>query len=339
LSSRYQLVALLAGTGLLLVFPLIGDRFYVQFVTKILIMVVFASSLNLLVGYAGLVSLGHAAFFGIAGYIVALYSPETQAAGFWSSLALSVGGAAMLALVIGALVLRTAGIFFIMVTLAFAEMLFYLFHDTAIAGGSDGMFINVRPVMTIGAWQLVDMSNFVHFYYLVLVLTSATIAFLSVLLRSPFGKAIAGVRVNEHRMRSLGFDIFRYKLACFVIAGALAGLAGFLSAVQFGVVNPEMLGWHHSGSVLMMVILGGMGTLTGPVLGAFALMFLEEVFQSVTKHWQLLTGVVIVLVALYLPRGLAGMLPSGIAADARGKTASDASSSAERSRAGGQRRV
>ena len=129
------------------------------------------------------------------------------------------------------------------------------------------------------------------------------------ILGSPFGQVIAGIRVNEHRMRALGFHTFRYKLVCFVIAGAIAGLAGYLAAVQFGVVNPEMLGWHLSGSVLMMVILGGMGTLTGPILGAFSMMFLEEVFQTMTKHWQLLIGAVIVLVALFLPRGVAGLLP------------------------------
>ncbi len=315
MTHRYQQVVLLAAIALLLVFPLLGDRFYVQFVTRMLIMVVFASSLNLLVGYTGLVSLGHAAFFGIAGYIVALYSPGTHAAGFWSSLVLSVLGAALLACLIGLLVLRTSGIFFIMATLAFAEMLFYLFHDTSIAGGSDGIFIHERPILAIAGWVPIDLSDFVHFYYLVLVFTAAVVFLLRTILRSPFGKVIIGIRVNEQRMRSIGFDTFRYKLVCFVIAGALAGLAGFLSAVQFGVVNPEMLGWHQSGSVLMMVILGGMGTLTGPVLGAFSLMMLEEFFQSLTKHWQLLTGVVIVMVALYLPRGLAGMLPARPAGD------------------------
>ena len=330
MTHRYQQAALLAAIGLLLVFPLLGDRFYVQFVTRMLIMVVFASSLNLLVGYTGLVSLGHAAFFGVAGYIVALYSPETHAAGFWSSLALSVCGAALLACLIGLLVLRTSGIFFIMATLAFAEMLFYLFHDTSIAGGSDGIFINERPVLTIAGWAPIDLSDFVHFYYLVLAFAAAVILLLRTMLRSPFGKVIVGIRVNEHRMRSIGFDTFRYKLVCFVIAGALAGLAGYLSAVQFGVVNPEMLGWHQSGSVLMMVILGGMGTLTGPILGALSLMVLEEVFQSLTKHWQLLTGVVIVLVALYFPRGLAGLMPTRSAGNGElplpGSSASSAAS-------------
>ena len=307
MSRRLQIVALLVVGALLLTFPLYGERFYIQFVSRILLMAIFAGSLNLLVGYTGLVSLGHAAFFGIAGYVLALYSPPAQAAGFWSSLAVSVGGAALCALVIGALVLRTRGIFFIMATLAFAEMLFYLFHDTDIAGGSDGIYIHQRPLLDIFGWQPLDLADATHFYYLALMMTAAVMFLLRVILRSPFGQVIVGIRVNEQRMRALGFETFGYKLVCFVLAGALAGLAGYLAAVQFGVVNPEMLGWHLSGSVLMMVIIGGMGTLTGPVLGALMMMVLEEVFQTLTRHWQFLTGAVIVLVALYLPGGLAGL--------------------------------
>ena len=310
MSNRALVIGLSVGVALLVAFPFIGDRFYVQFVTKILIMAIFAGSLNLLVGYTGLVSLGHAAFFGVAGYIVALYSPDTHAASFWTSLLLAVSGAALMALIIGTLVLRTSGIFFIMATLAFAEMLFYVFHDTAIAGGSDGIYIYERPVLMIGNWQPLDLAHSGHFYYLVLALSIGVTLFMRTILRSPFGQVIAGIRVNEHRMRALGFHTFRYKLVCFVIAGGIAGLAGYLAAVQFGVVNPEMLGWHLSGSVLMMVILGGMGTLIGPILGAFSMMFLEEIFQTMTKHWQLLIGAVIVLVALFLPRGVAGLLPN-----------------------------
>ena len=308
MSKRAQAIGLSIVVALLLVFPLLGDRFYVQFVTKILIMAIFAGSLNLLVGYTGLISLGHAAFFGFAGYILALYSPETHAASFWSSLVLAVSGAALIALVIGALVLRTSGIFFIMATLAFGEMLFYVFHDTTIAGGSDGIYIYERPVLMIGRWQPLDLANFVHFYYLVFAFSIALVLLMRSILRSPFGQVIAGIRVNEHRMRALGFHTYRYKLVCFVIAGAMAGLAGYLAAAQFGVVNPEMLGWHLSGSALMMVILGGMGTLAGPIIGAFSMMFLEELFQNLTKHWQLLIGAVIVLVALFFPHGLAGLL-------------------------------
>jgi len=327
MSRNQQIAALLLGSILLLTFPLYGERFYVQFASRILLMAIFAGSLNLLVGYTGLVSLGHAAFFGIAGYILALYSPQTQAAGFWSSLALSVCGAALCALVIGALVLRTSGIFFIMATLAFAEMLFYLFHDTDIAGGSDGIYINHRPTLEIFGWQPIDLADVNHFYYLALLMSVAVLLLLRMLLRSPFGQVIVGIRINEHRMRALGFETFRYKLVCFVIAGALAGLAGYLAAVQFGVVNPEMLGWHLSGSVLMMVILGGMGTLAGPVLGALALMMLEEVFQVMTRHWQLLIGMVIVVVAMYLPAGLAGVWSRLLAS---GSPASDAARSTER---------
>ncbi|HUF20618.1 MAG TPA: branched-chain amino acid ABC transporter permease [Burkholderiales bacterium] len=306
--SRPAVAALLVGLLLLVSLPFLADTFYVQFATKVLIMAIFAMSLNLLVGYTGLVSLGHAAFFGIAGYILALTTPQYEAASFWSSLALSVCGAALLALLIGALVLRTAGIYFIMVTLAFAQMLYYLFHDTGIAGGSDGIYIYVRPVADIAGWRPFDLDNVLHLYFMVLALFAGVVILLRTIMRSPFGHVLSGIRVNEHRMRALGFATFRYKLVCFVIAGAVAGLAGYLSALQFGVVNPDMLGWHLSGSALLMVILGGMGTLTGPVLGAAAMMALELGFQSVTKHWQLLMGTVIVLVALLMPRGLVGLV-------------------------------
>lgn len=303
----WVLLLVLLGVAALALLPLAADKFYVQFATKVLIMAIFAMSLDLLVGHAGLVSLGHAAFFGLSGYLLALMSPQYEAADFWVTLAASVFGAALLALAIGLLVLRTSGVYFIMATLAFAQMLYYLFHDTKIAGGSDGIYIYVRPVATLAGWQPFDLDNFVHFYLLVLGAFVGVFVLLRVLLASPFGKVIAGIRVNEQRMRSLGFSTSHYKLVCFVIAGALAGLAGYLAALQFGVVNPEMLGWHLSGSALMMVILGGLGSAAGPALGAAVLMSLELILQSMTLHWQLPLGVAIVLVALLLPRGLAGL--------------------------------
>jgi branched-chain amino acid transport system permease protein len=317
-SARAAALLLLAAAfAALVLLPFVADKFYVQFATKLLVMAIFATSLNLLVGYAGLVSLGHAAFFGVAGYLLALVTPQYEAASLWSSLAIAVGGAALLAALIGALVLRTSGVYFIMATLAFAQMLYFVFHDTGLAGGSDGIYIYVRPVAAIAGWQPFDLENFLHLYFLVLSAFALVLLLLRTLVRSPFGHVIAGIRVNEHRMRALGYSTFRYKLVCFVIAGALAGLAGYLSALQFGVVNPDMLGWHLSGSALMMVILGGMGTLFGPVLGAAAMMLLELGFQSLTKHWQLLMGAVIVAVALALPRGLAGLLAARPAPEAR----------------------
>ena len=210
---------------------------------------------------------------------------------------------------------RTHGIYFIMVTLAFAQMLFFVFHDTKIAGGTDGIYIDVRPVAMIGEWRPFNLDNFVHVFYLVLAFFVVVYVLLRVILASPFGRVLVGIKVNEHRMRSLGYATFRYKLACFVIAGAIAGIAGYLSSIQFGAVNPEMMGWHLSGAVMMMVILGGMGTLTGPVIGAAVWMLLELGFQGLPKvgdldlgkHWQLWMGSFIVLASLLLPHGLLGL--------------------------------
>ena len=303
---RWALVAVLVAALLLL--PAFAEKYYIQFATKILIMGIFAMSLDLLVGYTGLVSLGHAAFYGLAAYVLALVSPQYAGANLWVSLPLAMSVAALFALAIGSLVLRTSGIYFIMVTLAFAQMLYFVFHDTKIAGGSDGIYIYVRPVAEIFGWAPFSLEKIGHFYYFTLVCAAIVFVGLTVMLRSPFGRVITGIRVNEHRMRSLGFATFRYKLVCFVIAGALAGLAGYLAAAQHGNVNPDMLGWHLSGGGLMMVILGGMGTLAGPIVGALAMLSLEIAFQGMTKHWQLLMGGFIVLVALFLPRGLIGIV-------------------------------
>jgi branched-chain amino acid transport system permease protein len=288
--------------------PFFTEKFYVQFFAKILIMAILAMSLDLLLGYTGLVSFGHAAFYGVAAYVLAMMTPQYQAASFWLSFPAAVAVAALAALVIGFFVVRTHGIYFIMVTLAFAQMLFFLFHDTKIAGGNDGIYIDVRPDASIGGWKPINLDDHNQVYFLVLAAFVFVFLALRVLLRSHFGHVLAGIRVNEHRMKSLGYATFRYKLVCFVIAGALAGIAGYLSAVQFGVVNPEFMGWHLSAAVMMMVILGGMGTLTGPVVGAVAWMLLEHEFQDLTKHWQLLMGGFIVLATLFLPRGIMGLV-------------------------------
>ena len=311
-ARAFTLAAVLV-VGALVVLPFVADKFAVQFATRVLIMALFAMSLNLLVGQAGLVSLGHAAFFGIAGYCLALNSPPDHAANFWTSLPLAMASAGALALVIGALVVRIGGVYFIMATLAFAQMFYFLMHDSAIAGGSDGMYVYFRPQARLFGWQPFDLEKFADLYFVVLALAVVVFALLAVLRASLFGRVIAGIRVNEQRMRSIGFATLRYKLVCFVIAGMLAGLAGYLATVQYGVVNPDMLGWQLSGAVLMMVILGGMGTLAGPVIGAAVLLSLELGLQSLPdtggvswgKHWQLPLGIVIVMVALYLPQGIA----------------------------------
>jgi branched-chain amino acid transport system permease protein len=299
--------------GLLALFPLVESPFYMQLLTKVLIMAIFAMSLDLLVGYTGLVSFGHAAYFGLAGYALALMAPKYEVVSLWWSLPAAVGVCALFALITGMLVLRTRGIYFIMVTLAFAQMLFFVFHDTKIGGGSDGIYIYAKPVMKLGDTDLVNLEKPENFYWLALILMAGVYLLLHRVLGSTFGRALVGIKVNEHRMRALGFPVFRYQLASFTLSGALAGVAGYLAAVQYGFVNPEILSWHQSGAVLMMVILGGMGTLYGSVIGAFAFVILQEVlsnqawFGPSAKHWQLAMGIFIMLVALYLPQGLAGL--------------------------------
>ena len=290
-------------------YPLVGGSFGVDFVTKVMVFALLALSLELLVGSTGLVCFGQAAFFGIGAYAAVLLSP---AAGPFSLLWLvpaCVLFAAGYALLVGALSLRTKGVYFIMVTLAFAQMAYYVVHDTPLGGGTDGIYLNAKP--TLGA--LIDLDKPLVLYAFTWGCLAATFLFLALLLRSNFGRALAGIRVNEQRMRATGFSTYPYKLGAFVISGGLAGLAGFLFAVKDGVVNPELMSWHLSGSVLIMIILGGLGHLRGALIGAFAFALLQEFFKSevifgnFAKHWSLGLGLTIIASVALLPRGLVGM--------------------------------
>ena len=312
-SKLFGTLLLIAALAALLVFPTLGEKFYIQLVTKVMIMAIFAMSLDLLVGYTGLVSLGHAAFFGLAGYVLAKAAPQYEAANLWTSLPLAMGACAAFAMATGFLVLRTSGVYFIMVTLAFAQMLFFLFHDTPFGGGSDGIYIYAKPEVKIGQTVLLNLEDYKVFYWFALGLLVGVYLLLRQILGSNFGRALIGIKTNEHRLRALGFATFRYKLASYTLSGALAGLAGYLAALQFGFVSPEILSWHISGSVLMMVILGGGGTLHGAALGAFVFILMQELlsnqawFGPLAKHWQLAMGLFIIAVALLLPRGLVGL--------------------------------
>jgi branched-chain amino acid transport system permease protein len=300
-------ISLAVALALLASFPLTGATFYTELVTKVMILAIFAMSLDLLVGYTGLVSFGHAAFFGIGAYTLGLVAPKYDAANLWLTLPAAMLAAGLAALVVGVFVVRTKGIYFIMVTLAFAQMFYFVFHDTKFGGGSDGISMNFKPVASIGGFLPFDLASATHSYYFVFAAMLLVFVFLRVLLRSTFGRALQGIRSNEHRMRSLGFPVYLYKLASFALAGALAGLAGYLSAMQFGFVNPEIISWHQSGNVLLMLILGGLGSLYGGVVGAFAFVALQELYQSVTTHWQLLLGATIILLVIFLPGGLASV--------------------------------
>ncbi len=304
--------ALLAlGLAALALFPFVGSDFYQQMVVRMMILAIFAMSLDLLQGVTGLVSLGHAAYFGIAGYALAFFTPQGEPVSLWWTLPAAVLVAGAAALVIGFFVVRTRGIYFIMVTLAFAQMVFYLVFDNKALGGSDGIYINFRPDA-----GLFDLENKRVFYYFTLVCLLGVFAFLRRLLWSPFGRALAGIRVNEHRMRAVGYGSFGYKLAAFTLAGALAGLAGYLWGAQSGFVNPELMGFHQSAHTIMMVILGGMGNFAGAIVGAFAFEIMLDVFKDLPaigafdtgKHWQLWMGLFIVGVICFAPRGILGLV-------------------------------
>lgn len=302
-----------AAAFVLALLPLLTGSFGIDLVTKIMIFAILALSLELLVGMTGLVCFGQAALFGLAGYAAVRLSPESDSASMWWLLPACIGVSGLYALFMGALSLRTKGVYFIMVTLAFAQMAYYVVHDTPLGGGTDGIYLYFKPTLAIGSFTLVDLDKPLPFYYFVLVCLLGVFAKLALLARSRFGRALAGIHANEQRMRAAGYSTYPYKLAAFVVSGCIAGLAGFLFAVKDGFVNPELLSWHQSGAVLIMIILGGLGHLRGAVLGAFAFTLLQELFQSeavfgsFAKHWHLGLGATIIASVALLPNGLIGL--------------------------------
>ena len=307
--SRGRLAFVALSFSALALWPWLTGSFGVDLVTKIMIYAVFALSLELLVGGTGLVCFGQAAFFGIGAYGAVLLSPASSSANLLWLLPVCVLAAAAYALAVGALSLRTKGVYFIMVTLAFAQMAYYVVHDTPLGGGTDGIYLNVKP--GLGEWLALNQP--LQLYYFTWACLLVVFVLLAVLLRSRFGRALAGIRVNEQRMRATGFSTYPYKLAAFTISGGLAGLAGFLFAVKDGYVNPELMSWHLSGAVLIMIILGGLGHLRGALIGAFAFALLQEffkseaIFGSFAKHWTLGLGLTIIASVALLPKGLVGL--------------------------------
>jgi branched-chain amino acid transport system permease protein len=305
--SRSVFVALCFA--LLAFFPLVSGSYGIDFVSKIMVYAIFALSLELLVGATGLVCFGQAAFFGIGAYAAVLLSSDSNPTSIAWLLPACVLAAAAYALLVGALSLRTKGVYFIMVTLAFAQMAYYVVHDTPLGGGTDGIYLTLKPVL--GSALDLDKAN--HLYGFTLACLLLVFGGLAVLNRSRFGRALAGIRVNEQRMRATGFSTYPYKLAAFTVSGGIAGLAGFLFAVKDGFVNPEMMSWHLSGAVLIMIILGGIGHLRGALIGAFAFALLQELFKSeaifgaFAKHWHLGLGLAIIASVVLLPRGLVGL--------------------------------
>ncbi len=298
----------LACFGALALYPLAAGAYGLDLVTKIMIYAILALSLELLVGGTGLVCFGQAAFFGIGAYAFVLLATAADSTALWWLAPAGVMLAAAYALIVGALSLRTRGVYFIMVTLAFAQMAYYVVHDTPLGGGTDGIYLHVRP--TIGG---LDLGEADVLYGLTLATLVACFGGLALVSRSRFGRALAGIRVNEQRMHASGFSTYPYKLAAFTLSGAIAGLGGVLFAIKDGFVNPELMSWHLSGAVLIMGILGGIGHLRGALIGAFAFSLIQEFFKSeaifgaFARHWHLGLGLTIILSVALLPRGLVGL--------------------------------
>jgi branched-chain amino acid transport system permease protein len=309
LDARTVVVAvLLAALALLPVYTgLTGNTFLLTLFTRILILAMAATSLNFILGYGGMVSFGHAAYLGVGGYVVGILAKEGIASGFvqWP-LALVVS--ALFALVIGALCLRTRGVYFIMITLAFAQMLYYIAVSLAPYGGDDGLTIYRRSQFA----DLVNLSHKTTFYYVCLGLLLATIYLTWRIVCSRFGMVIRGARANDRRMRAIGFPIFRYRLTAFVIAGTICGLAGALLANHTDFVSPAMMHWTRSGDLIIMVVLGGMASTFGPLFGAVALLMLEEALSGITEYWQIILGPLLLLVVLFARKGIDGMLDYSI---------------------------
>jgi branched-chain amino acid transport system permease protein len=301
-----NLVAALVIAGLLLL-PLYtsisGNIFMLTLFTRIVIFALAAASLNLIMGYGGMMSFGHAAYLGIGGYAVGILATEGIGSGFiqWPVALLA---SALFALVIGALSLRTRGVYFIMITLAFAQMAYYVASGLAPYGGDDGLTIYKRS--DFGG--LINLSNRVQFYYLCLCCLFGGIYLIRRIVNSRFGMVVQGLRSNEQRMQAIGFPAKRYRLVCFVIAGTMCGLAGALLANNTDFVSPAVMYWTRSGDLMVMVILGGMGSLLGPVLGAIVYLLLEEALSQVTEYWALIMGPLLLLIVLFGRGGIMGLL-------------------------------
>jgi len=298
LNWRWSSLVLSALMALPFVANAIGEAFYIALATRILIFAIAATSLNLILGFGGMVSFGHAAFLGVGAYTVAILTQMglTDAWLVWP-VAMLVAG--LFAFLIGAVSLRTQGVYFIMITLAFAQMMYYLLVSAKTYGGDDGMPLLTRS--RLGMW---DMSADTNFYYATLAVCVVTWVLIARLLNARFGHVLQAIRDSEVRMQSLGYAVFRYKLCAFVLSGALAGLAGALLANQSGFVSPAMMQWSQSGMLMMMVILGGVGHLYGGVWGAIVFLLLEETLSHFTIHWQLGLGALLLAVVLLAPNGL-----------------------------------
>ena len=281
---------------------MIGQPYYIDLVRRIMILAIAATSLNLILGYGGMVSFGHAAYLGIGAYTVGILGFYGIANG-WIHVLVATAASAMVAAAIGAVSIRTSGVYFIMITLAFTQMLYYLGISVAEFGGDDGMRLKSKSEFP----GLIDLRDPIAFYYLCLALMLLAVLASHRIVNSRFGMVLRASRSNEARSRAIGFSPYPYRLVAFIIAGAMCGLAGALYANHTNYITPGLMSWLQSGDLMFMVILGGIASIAGPVLGAFALLVLEEILKGWTEYWQIILGPLLVLSVIFFRRGLAGL--------------------------------
>jgi branched-chain amino acid transport system permease protein len=305
-ASRAALLLLAAAAlGLPFILQVLGSSYYLSFASRIVIYAIAATSLNLVLGYAGLVSFGHAAFVGLGAYATGILISEGVVGSGWHLLA-TVAVSGLAAAVIGAISLRTRGVYFIMITLAFAQMLYYLANSMKGYGGDEGLNIRARSLFGFGALAY-DLKNPSALYYTALAALGASLLALARFGPSRMGRAVVALRDDDVRAEALGFPTFRLKLVVFVVAGVLGGIAGALSVNLQGYVSPNVLHWTQSGTLMVMVILGGVATVWGGLIGAAALLLLQEMLSAYTEHWEFWTGWVLLAVVLFARQGLVGL--------------------------------
>jgi branched-chain amino acid transport system permease protein len=296
----------LALLGALALFPLVasalGLDFYIGFVRRVLVVALAAASLNFIMGFGGMVALGHAGFVGVGAYAVVMLS-DAGVTSAWIVWAAAMALAALAALLIGAVSLRTKGVYFIMITLAFAQMLYFVFVSLRSYGGDDGYTLPMRPLLGLGL-NGADESTL---YWVVLALVALVLWWLDRATASRFGAALTGIRDNETRMRALGYPVYLLQLTAFVLAGAVAGLAGALLATGNSFVSPSMMHWTQSATLIVMVVIGGLGRRWGGPVGAAVWLTLEEVLKLNTDYWHMPLGALLIVTALYAPQGLAAL--------------------------------
>jgi len=302
-ASRVVAALLLGGLALVpVVASAIGEPYYVTLFTRIVVLALAASGLNLILGYGAMVSFGHSMYVGIGAYAVGILAYHGVGNG-WAQLAVALVVGALFALVIGAVCLRTSGVAFIMITLAFAQMAYFLAISLKQYGGDDGLSIAARS--DFGVFTL--ESNTV-LYYVAFALLAATLFVSHRVVHSRFGMVLRGCRVNERRMAALGFPTLRYRLVAYVISALVCVVAGVLLANLAKFAAPSYLAWQASGDLIVMIVLGGMGTIVGPAAGAVALLVLEEILSGWTTHWMIVLGPLIVLIVLTAKKGFYGVL-------------------------------